>query len=208
MLFRSLAELASYGDRNKVLVQGLCTLLLGIVYEFSTKDSPVPRKSLHQIINSRMGKDQYVDRLNKLRKDPAMRDFEVTPQKLAFAGSGSLPEVYFDKGFVEFVKDNFSRFQRAIDRDPEFERAVISKGVHKGISREMVDSLRAAVEEKDASLQKAQSDIVSLERQLEQANTDHRKATETASQDFARLKRVNEELQRQHGDDMRYGLPL
>ena len=202
-----LAELASYGDRNKVLVQGLCTLLLGIVYEFSTKDSPVPRKSLHQIINSRMGKDQYADRLSKLRRDPAMRDFEVSPQKLVSAGSGSLPEVYFDKGFVEFVKDNFSRFQRAIDRDPGFEIAVVSNGVQKGISREMVDSLRASVEEKDGALQKAQSDIVSLERQLEQANADYRKAKETASQDFARLKRVNEELQRQHDDDMRYVLP-
>lgn len=202
-----LAELASYGDRNKVLVQGLCTLLLGIVYEFSTKDSPVPRKSLHQIINSRMSKDQYVDRLSKLRRDPAMRDFEVTPQKLVSAGSGSLPEVYFDKGFVEFVKDNFSRFQRAIDRDPGFEIAIVSNGVQKGISREMVDSLRASVEEKDGALQKAQSDIVSLERQLEQVNADHRKATETASQDSARLKRVNEELQRQHDDVMRYALP-
>lgn len=199
-----LAELTSYGDRNKVLVQGLCTLLLGIVYEFSTKDSPVPRKSLHQIINSRMDKDQYVDRLSKLRRHPAMRDFEVTPQKLVSAGSGSLPEVYFDKDFVEFVKDNFSRFQRAIDRDPGFEIGVISNGVQKGISREMVDSLRASLEEKEGALQKAQSCIVSFERQLEQANAAHRKATQTASQDFARLKRLNEELQRQHDDDMRY----
>ena len=82
-----LAELASYGDRDKVLVQGLCTLLLGIVYEFSTKDSPVPRKNLYHILSSRLGKDQYVDRLNKLRRDPAVRDFEVIPQKLASASS-------------------------------------------------------------------------------------------------------------------------
>lgn len=198
-----LAELAAHGDREKPLVQGLCTLLLGIVYEFSTKDSPVPRKSLHHILISRMDKDQYVDRLNKLRRHPAVRDFEVIPQKLASAASGSLPEVFFDKVFVDFMKDNFSRFQRAIDRDPGFEIAVISNGVQKGISRDMVDSLRSSLEEKDGALQKAQSDMLSLERQLEQEVADHRKATETAAQDFARLKRVNEELQRNHDDDIR-----
>lgn len=197
-----LAELAAYGDREKVLVQGLCTLLLGIVYEFSTKDSPVPRKSLHHILISRMGKDQYVNRLNKLRRHTAIRDFEVIPQKLASAGSGSLPEVFFDKVFVDFMKDNFSRFQRAIDRDPGFEIAVISNGVQKGISREMVDSLRSSLEEKEGTLQKAQSDILSLERQLEQEAADHRRASETAAQDFQRLKRVNEELQRNHDDDI------
>ena len=203
-----LAELAAYGDREKVLVQGLCTLLLGIVYEFSTKDSPVPRKSLHHILTSRMGRDLYVDRLSKLRKHSALRDFEVLPQKLASAGSGSLPEVYFDKVFVDFLKDNFSRFQRAIERDPGFEIAIASNGVQKGISREMVDSLRSSLQEKDSALQKAQSDIVSLERKLEQLNADHKRATDTATQEFARLKRVNDELQRHHDDNIRYSFPL
>ena len=51
-----------------VIVQGLCAMLLGIVYEFSTKDSPVPRATIHPILASQMGRDQYIDRLTKFTK--------------------------------------------------------------------------------------------------------------------------------------------
>lgn len=200
---QSLVQAVLQGDRGSIVVQGLCAMLLGIVYEFSTKDSPIPRATLHPILASRMGRDQYIDRLTNFRRHPLLRDFEVLPQKLGSVSAGGLPEVFFDKTFVDFVKDNFSRLLRAIDRDPGMEIPVIANGVQKGISREMVDSLRSQLDEKDKALQNLQSDLLSLERQLGQERADSRRAKETALLDAARIKTVNEALQRHHEDDVR-----
>jgi hypothetical protein len=200
---QSLVQTVMHSDRDNVIVQGLSAVLLGIVYEFSTKDSPIPRATLHGVLASRMGRDQYIDRLTTLRKHHLLRDFEVLPQKLGSASLGILPEVYFDRTFVDFVKDNFSRLLRAIDRDPGMEVPVVSNGIQKGISREMVDSLRSQLEEKDKALQKAESECVSWERQLSQERADNRRAKETAVQDVARIKNVNEALQRHHEEELR-----
>ncbi|PMD65288.1 uncharacterized protein K444DRAFT_607848 [Hyaloscypha bicolor E] len=185
-----------------VTVQGLCAMLLGIVYEFSTKDSPVPRATIHPILASQMGRDQYIDRLTKFRSHPLVRDFEVLPQKLSVAPPGGLPDVFFDKTFVDFVKDNFSRLLRAIDRDPGMEIPVIANGVQKGISREMVDSLRSQLEEKEKALQKSEEELLSRSRQLGQEQADHRRAKETSAMELGKIKQVNEALHRHHEDDM------
>lgn len=181
------------------IVQGLCAALLGIVYEFSTKDSPVPRGTLHPILASRLGRDQYIDRIKKLRSHPLLRDFEVLPQRLgSFSG---LPEVFFEQSFVDFIKDNFSRIMRAIDGDPGFEVPVLANGVQKGISRELVDSLRSQLEDKSAALQQAESNFLSMQRQLSQVEADSRKAKETSLVELARIKNVNDALQRHHEED-------
>jgi hypothetical protein len=197
---QSLVQAVVQGARGNALIQGLSAMLLGIVYEFSTKDSPLPRSTLHSILAARMGRDQYIDRLSKLRKDSVMRDFEILPQKL---GSSAHPEVYFDKTFVDFFKDNYSRLVRAIDRDPGFEIPVMSNGVQKGISRELVDTLRAQLEEKDRNLHATRAEVASLENQLGQERAESRRARETAILDAARIKTVNEALQRSHEDEMR-----
>lgn len=186
------------------LVQGLCAMLLGVAYEFSTKDSPVPRATLHSILMSRVDRDQYLDKLAKLRSHPLIRDFEVTPQKLDASTPGRLPEVYFDKIFVEFFKDNYSRVVRALDRDPTMEISVISNGVQKGVSRELVDSLRSQVEEKERVLQESQEALTNLERQLGQEQADHRRTREVAAVDMSRIKNVNDGLQKHHEDELRF----
>lgn len=189
------------GDNS--LVPGLCAVLLGIVYEFSTKDSPISRATLHPILASRLGRDQYVDRLGKLRAHPLLRDYEVLSQKLSSAPPGGLPEVFFDKTFVDFLKDNFSRLLRAVDRDPGMEVPVVANGVQKGISRELVDSLRAQLEEKAKSLQKAEEDMLSLSRQLEQEQAGHRQSNEKAAVELKRIKLLNEGLQRNHEEELK-----
>jgi hypothetical protein len=200
---QSLVQAVLNAGSDGVLVAGLAAVLLGTVYEFSTKDSPVPRATIHPILASRMGRDLYVDRIMKLRSHPLLRDFEVLPQKLNSAPQGGLPEVFFDRTFVEFIKDNFSRIIRAIDRDPGMEVPVISNGVQKGISREMVDSLRSQLEQKSKALEKAEEDLSVIGRQLGQEQADHRRARETASVELSRIKQVNEALQRHHEEDFR-----
>lgn len=184
-----------------VIVQGLCAILLGIVYEFSTKDSPVPRLTIHSILTS-MGREKYIDRVSKLRSHPLIRDFEVLPQRLNSA-HGGLPDVFFDRIFVEFLKDNFSRILRAIDREPGMEIPVIADGVQKGISRELVDSLRAQLEEKEKTLQKVTAESLTLARQLGQEQADHRRNKETSAVEVARIKHINEGLQRNHEEELK-----
>jgi len=199
---QSIVQLITQNNHSRTLVSGLCALLLGIVYEFSTKDSPISRATLHQILTTRLGREQYVDRITKLREHTAIRDFEVLHQGLHSALPGELPEVYFDRTFVDFLKDNFSRVIRAIDRVPGLEVPIVANGIQKGISRELVDSLRSQVDAGNKKIQNLESDILNLERRLGQEQADHRKAKDSATAELNRIKNINEALQRNHEDDM------
>ncbi|KAJ9615914.1 Vesicle-mediated ER to Golgi transport protein [Cladophialophora chaetospira] len=181
------------------LVAGLSAFVLGIIYEFSTKDSPVPRSTLHGLLVSNLGREAYVDRLTKLRENPFIRDFEVLPQ----TSNGALPDVFFDKTFVDFFKDNYSRFLRAIDRDPNFEVSILSNGVQKGVSRDLVDSLRAQVEEQKQALETANGELLQLKRRLEQEELDHRRTRESATVELSRIKAINQSLHDNNEDEVR-----
>jgi hypothetical protein len=204
---QALVQAVLNSGSDATIVRGLCAMLLGIVYEFSTKDSPVSRATIHPVLATQMGRENYIDRLTKLRSNPYLRDFEVLPQKLSSAPPGGLPEVFFDQTFVEFVKDNFSRLIRAIDREPGMEVPVVTNGIQKGISRELVDSLRSQVTEKEKALSKAEEELVSLGRQLGQEQADHRRSKDTAGVELGRIKNVNEALQRHHDEDIRFTAP-
>ena len=196
---QGLIQVVVQPGKHKVLEAGLCAFLLGIIYEFSTKDSPIPRATLHDILTSRLGREQFNNKMTKLREHPFVRDFEV----LHHGNSGDgLPSVYFDKTFIDFLKDNFSRVYRAIDRDPGIEVSVVANGVQKGISRELVDSLKAQLDDKVQSLQKAESEMLTLERKLGQEQAEVRKARDSASVELSRIRNINESLQRNHEDEM------
>lgn len=197
----TLAETVVRHPPHSTLVRGLSSMLLGTIYEFSTKDSPISRTRLHSVILSKVGREKYVDSLSKLRSHELMRNFEVTPQKLD--GSGELPEVFFDATFVDFFKDNYNRLLRAIDRDPGMEISVVTNGVQKGISREMVDSLRARLEEKEQALQEVVDEKTSLHAKLGHEQNELRKSQETHAAEIARIKSVNDALQRHHEEDVK-----
>jgi intracellular protein transport protein USO1 len=198
----SLIQATKVNSQNMPLAAGLGTFLLGIMYEFSTKDSPIPRTKLHNLLASGLGREVYIEKLTKLRESPYVRDFEVLPQGALHGSDGGLPEVFFDKTFIEFLKDQFSRILRAIDRDPGFEVSVISNGVQKGISRELVDSLTAQVEEKASTLQKIESEMVLLNRKLEQEELGHRRTKDSSAVEMARIKQINDSLHKNHEEDL------
>jgi intracellular protein transport protein USO1 len=198
---QSLTQAVKISSQRLPLVAGLCSLLLGIIYEFSSKDSPVPRKTLHDLLVSSLGREVYIDRLTKLRESVYVRDFEVMGQRSNAAGG--LPDVYFDKTFIDFLKDNFSRLLRAIDRDPGLEVSIMTNGVQKGISRELVDSLRAQLDERTKTLQASESELVGLRRKLEQEELDHRRTRDSSTVEFGRIKQINEGLQRNHDEEIR-----
>lgn len=197
---QSLIQAVKISSQSLPLVAGLCTLLLGIIYEFSSKDSSVPRKTLHDLLVSSLGREVYIDRLTKLRESVYVRDFEVMAQ--GSLPDGGLPEVYFDKTFIDFLKDNFSRLLRAIDRDPGLEVSILTNGVQKGISRELVDSLRAQLDERTKVLQSAESEMVGLRRKLEQEELDHRRTREQTTVEVSRIKQINQSLHNNHDEEL------
>ena len=199
---QGLIQLAVQSNRHQTLIAGLCAFFLGIIYEFSTKDSPIPRATLHEILTGRLGREQYADRMIKLREHPTLRDYEVLPQGVV-PDTGGLPLAYFDKTFVDFFKDNYSRIMRAIDRDPGVEIPVITNGIQKGVSRELVDSLKIQVEDRSKALQTAESEILTLERKLGQEQAEHRKAKESSVIELTRLRAVIEGLQNHQEEQIR-----
>ncbi|KAK3304497.1 p115 like vesicle tethering protein [Chaetomium strumarium] len=194
---QGLIQAAIENPNGDIMVQGLSAMLAGVVYEFSTKDSPVPRAKVREMIMSRMGRDRYVEKLSRLRSHPLMRDHEVIPQKLEPSLDQRLPDVYFDDTFVEFFKDNYSRILRAIDRDPDSETSVITNGVQKGVSRQLVDSLRAEVAETCQALQEAQAQTASLAEQLTAEQAAHRRTKDVLSADVARANEATNALRAQ-----------
>ncbi|KAI5853506.1 p115 like vesicle tethering protein [Tricharina praecox] len=155
-----------------LIVQGLSTLLLGILYEFSHAQSPVSRTQVHEILTQQMERDLYVNKLTKLRSHPLIRDFEVSkdefmPGQRPRHGHG-LPEVYFDPVFVEFFKDNCGQIVRAIDKDPNLETKITANGITKvsnGVNLEELESLRGQVEESQRILAAVEDEKHAIEAQ-------------------------------------------
>ena len=200
---QSLIQVSKANSQSASLVAGLCTALLGIIYEFSTKDSPVPRATIHDLLTKGLGREVYIDRLAKLRANPFVRDYEVLPQGSSGDVQGGLPNIFFDKTFVDFLKDNFSRFLRVIDRDPGLEVSIITNGIQKGISRELVDSLRAQVSDRSRAAQELDGEIVSLRSRFEQEELEHRRRRDSTAVELGRIRQINESLQQNHEEELR-----
>ncbi|KAG6018356.1 hypothetical protein E4U43_002755 [Claviceps pusilla] len=185
------------------IVQGLCALLLGVAYEFSTKDSPLSRSNLYSILIERLDREQYLDCLNRLRIHPLIRDFEVTSQKCGFSKISGLPDIFFDAEFVNFVKDNYSRIKRSIDRSPELEISIVTNGIQKGISRELVDSLRRQVEDKQRALEELQDKIASLEDALRHREESNQLTIDELKIELTGLKTALENAEKVHEEKIR-----
>ncbi|KAK8159554.1 p115 like vesicle tethering protein [Phyllosticta citrichinensis] len=195
---QSLVTTAARTITDKPVVRGLCAVLLGIIYEFSTKDSPIPRRDLQPVLLNRLGREKYLDAITQLRTHPLVREFEVLPQGGTSQYGGTLPDVYFDAHFVDFLKDNFSRMSRAIDRDPGIE-------IHQnpdGVDRDLVDSLRGQLDDKAKALQNAEWQLLAVERQLNEEQAVHRKDHETSSTELTKVRQTNETLQKSHEQAM------
>jgi hypothetical protein len=185
---QSLVQAALKPGEDQVIIRGMCAALLGIIYEFSTRDSPVPRRDLQPLLTSKLGREKYLNAISELRRDPLVRDFEVLPRH--GGTGGNLPDVFFDETFVDFIKDNFSRLSRAIDRDPNIEQ----HNSHDGVDRDIVDELRGERDEKEKTVQEVKSQLMALEQRLDQEQAEHRKTQQAADEQRNTLKRINDKL--------------
>jgi DNA repair exonuclease SbcCD ATPase subunit len=140
------------------------------------------------VLTSKLGREKYHDAISELRQHPFVRDFEVLPR--TGGGSGSLPEIFFDEMFIDFLKDNFSRLTRAVDRNPNIEQ----HQSHDGVDRDVVDALRSERDEKEQTIQELKSQLMTLEQKLDQESADHRRTQQAADEQRNTLKKINDKL--------------
>lgn len=185
---QSLVQAVLRPGSEHMINRGLCAALLGTIYEFSTRDSPVSRRELQNTLTGKLGREKYLNAITELRNHPLIRDFEVLPQR--GGGEGGLPDVFFVDTCVDFLKDNFSRLTRAIDRDPNIEQ----HQSHDGVDRDIVDALRGEIDGKEHSIQELKGQLMTLEQKLDQEAAAHRKTQQAADEQRNTLKRINEKL--------------
>ena len=173
---------------DRTVIRGLSAFLLGIVYEFSTKDSPISRRTLQPLLISSLGREKYLDVIGQLRQHPLVREHDAADSSTDQVSS----DICFDSLFVDFLKDNFSRLARAIDRDPNLEVPMKDDA----IDRDLVDSLRGEIEGKSVTLERIESALLNSERKLEQEQADHKRDQDMAAAEMLRIKKINEALQK------------
>lgn len=113
-VIQSLLSFSYQVESDDITVKCLVTMLLGVSYEFSSKNSPFPRKQYFEYITKTLGKDNYISRISQFKNDSM---FAKAPKEIglnpAFDETG-LPRVYFSPYFVTFFNENYYRIKTAL----------------------------------------------------------------------------------------------
>ncbi|KAJ2046385.1 Vesicle-mediated ER to Golgi transport protein [Coemansia sp. S16] len=102
------------------LVQGVTAFMLGLVYQFDIDpESPMSRESLYPIISKRVGADQLLIRVQRLRDS---KEFQyavgLAAGTYSSAYGGTPAEVYFDSVFADLFKMHYESFRAAVRLGP------------------------------------------------------------------------------------------
>jgi intracellular protein transport protein USO1 len=175
------------------LVAGLSAALLGTVYEFSTKDSPIPRRTLAPLLTQKLGRSKYLEALVELRKQPAVRDFGLMD-----AGD---PDIILCQSFVDLFSVEYSRLRKAIDKDPGLE-VLPPSAAEAGVDRDVLDDLRQQLQTSKDALALAQKEGVELGQKSEQDRLTTAKELQTVTAEVERLRRINSAMQQSHESEL------
>ncbi|KAK4685985.1 intracellular protein transport protein USO1, partial [Tremellales sp. Uapishka_1] len=153
------------------LVQGLSAFLLGVCYEFNREPGEVTRATLYPILHSRIGPDQFVSRMARLREDPRFR--AVQPDAFDTEGAENIPppvdeaeeideglELWFDWAFVDFWKNHYYTIQRSIAIDPDAVRGAPS--TDDGETAAIIMNLRQKLKSQTEEVMNLQQKLTSL----------------------------------------------
>ncbi|KXL44956.1 hypothetical protein M433DRAFT_71053 [Acidomyces richmondensis BFW] len=99
-----LQSLTAAAEQRTTFVAGLSAFLLGTLFEFSTESSPIPRSRQAKLILQKLGRDNYRDSLDRLRKHPAVRDVEL-----------SCEDTFLSEPMRDLILSKATQLQKAID---------------------------------------------------------------------------------------------
>lgn len=192
-----LAFLSNSASDVTFLVHGMATILLGVVYEFSSKDSPLPRVELHSLLTKALGKDNYSLKVRQFKDNEAFKNFDPSTISAAKDDTG-LPDVYFDPLYVSLVKENFGRIRKALYHDPNIE----PQG---HISYDVYEELENAHSALKKDLAEKQQSVLETEKKLTEHMEAHLKEhanlsaqVEASCQELDTLKEAHSSLKEDH----------
>lgn len=191
-----LGFLSKNSSESSQLVHGLATIFVGIVYEFSTTLSPIPRASLFELVTKALGADNYSSKVKQFKENPVFKNYDGSIETGFERDSTGLPELFFIPEYVELVKENFFVIKRALFRGPEFEpRVKLSHEVLEDLESKNAEfmleikSLKEASTAKEAELKKLIDETVAEQTTTTellhktQADLDESRASETEISD-------------------------
>ncbi|KAJ1798292.1 Vesicle-mediated ER to Golgi transport protein [Coemansia sp. RSA 2399] len=103
-----------------VLVQGVAAFALGLIYEFDVEqDTPMTRDEIYPIISKRVGSDQLLIRVQRLRDS---KEFQYAVGLAAGTHSnaygGAPTEIFFDSVFTNMFKHHYESFRASVRLGP------------------------------------------------------------------------------------------
>lgn len=208
------------------LVLGMGSILVGISYEFSQRDSPIPRIEMHSLVTKGLGINNYALKVKQFKDCEEFREFADPLSEEVERDSTGLPKVYFISNYVDLIKDNYYRIRKALSHSPLVEPHIkISYELLEEFERKNGDltiTLQECKEQAEknetdykAQIQKAKEDMEETQALLEKSNAEVKllresdvQLTDTIASISSELKRIENERIKFEKDSEQYSAEL
>ncbi|KAJ0033678.1 hypothetical protein NQD34_000785 [Periophthalmus magnuspinnatus] len=162
------AQISENLGEDERLVQGLCALLLGIcIYYNDNSLENYTKEKLKQLIEKRIGKENFVEKLGFITKHELYSRAGQKPQPVF----PSPEQMLFDHEFTKLVKDLEGMITKAVHKSSEEEKK--EEEVKKTLEQHdnIVTQYKELIREQDAEIQKLKEQVASVSTQNEQLQT-------------------------------------
>uniref|UniRef100_A0A3Q4GZI1 General vesicular transport factor p115 n=1 Tax=Neolamprologus brichardi TaxID=32507 RepID=A0A3Q4GZI1_NEOBR len=159
------AQISENLGEDERLVQGLCALLLGIcIYYNDNSLENYTKEKLKQLIEKRIGKENFVEKLCFITKHELYSRAAQKPQPVF----PSPEQMLFDHEFTKLVKELEGVITKAVHKSSEEEKK--EEEVKKTLEQHdnIVTQYKELIREQDAQLQELKEQVTSMTSQNEQ----------------------------------------
>ncbi|XP_068614227.1 general vesicular transport factor p115-like [Brachionichthys hirsutus] len=162
------AQISENLGEDERLVQGLCALLLGIcIYYNDSSLENYTKDKLKQLIEKRIGKENFVEKLGFVTKHELYSRAAQKPQPIF----PSPEQMLFDHEFTKLVKELEGMITKAVHKSSEEEKK--EEEVKKTLEQHdnIVTQYKELIREQDAQIQELKEQVSSVSSQNEQMQT-------------------------------------
>ncbi|KAM9819215.1 general vesicular transport factor p115 isoform 4-T4 [Syngnathus typhle] len=159
------AQISENLGEDERLVQGLCALLLGIcIYYNDNSLENYTKEKLKQLIEKRIGKENFVEKLGFVTKHELYSRAAQKPQPVF----PSPDQMLFDHEFTKLVKELEGVITKAVHKSSEDEKK--EEEVKKTLEQHdnIVTQYKELIREQDSKIQELKEQVSSLTTQTEQ----------------------------------------
>uniref|UniRef100_A0A3Q2QWW9 General vesicular transport factor p115 n=1 Tax=Fundulus heteroclitus TaxID=8078 RepID=A0A3Q2QWW9_FUNHE len=159
------AQISENLGEDERLVQGLCALLLGICIFYNDNSlENYTKEKLKQLIEKRIGKENFVEKLGFITKHELYSRAALKPQPVF----PSPEQMLFDHEFTRLVKDLEGLITKAVQKSSEEDKK--EEEVKKTLEQHdnIVTQYKELIREQDAQIQELKEKVASMTTQTEQ----------------------------------------